>query len=148
MMTKAVTEAAAAAVSASAVASIFAVPAIHFLGDGHAIFAQMCPRLQSLCEPHVFPFSVAFVALATAAASAYSMCWPSLMWLDMRSPCWDQCAFFSQSFDFVPNCDSTDLNGVSGWLWMPSACPISWRRVTLTSVGNADGSMMMLHLCC
>lgn len=107
-------DAAAAAVSARAVASIFAVPVIHLCGDGHAIFEQMCPRLQSLCDPQMFPLSVAFVAFATAAASAYSMCCPSLMCDDMRSPCWDQCAFLIHSFDFGPNCDSTSAKGVCG----------------------------------
>ena len=68
------TDAAATAVRLRAVASIFAVPVIHFFGDGHAIFAQMCPRLQSFGDPHIVPRRVAFVALATAAASAYSMC--------------------------------------------------------------------------
>ena len=48
-------DAAAAAVSAGAVASIFAVPVIHLCGDGHAIFEQMCPRLQSLCDPQCSP---------------------------------------------------------------------------------------------
>ena len=108
------TDAAAAAVRVRAVASIFAVPVIHFFGDGQAMAAQMWPRLQSFCDPQMFPLSVALVAFATAAASAYSMCCPSLMCVDMRSPCWDQCARFNHNFDFGPNCDSTSLNGVSG----------------------------------
>lgn len=108
------TDAAAAAVRVSAVASSLAVPLIHFFGDGQAMRAQTCPLLQSLCDPHSPPLSVAFVALATAAASAYSMCCPSLMWDDMRSPCCDQCARLIHSFAFGPNCDSTSLKGVSG----------------------------------
>ena len=70
----AVTEAAAAAVSASAVASMRAVPVMQVFGVGHAILAQMRPFLQSLCDPQIVPFRVAFVAFAAAAASAYSMC--------------------------------------------------------------------------